>query len=35
MMTRICSWEICAVFEAGRVTIGKGYGQFRPGIRVS
>jgi hypothetical protein len=29
------SYGICAVFEAERVTIGKGYGQFRPGIRVS
>jgi hypothetical protein len=29
------SYGICAVFESERVTIGKGYGQFRPGIRVS
>ncbi|HLJ96705.1 MAG TPA: hypothetical protein VKU02_26265 [Gemmataceae bacterium] len=28
------SYGISAVFEAERVTIGKGYGQFRPGIRV-
>jgi hypothetical protein len=28
------SYGICALFEAERVTIGKGYGQFRPGIRV-
>lgn len=28
------SYGICAVFESERVTIGKGYGQFRPGIRV-
>jgi hypothetical protein len=28
------SCGISAVFEAERVTIGKGYGQFRPGIRV-
>lgn len=30
----LASYGICAVFEAERVTIGKGYGQFRPGIRV-
>jgi hypothetical protein len=29
------SYGICAVFESERVTIGKGFGQFRPGIRVS
>ncbi len=28
------AYGICAVFEAERVTIGKGYGQFRPGIRI-
>jgi hypothetical protein len=28
------SYGICALFETERVTIGKGYGQFRPGIRV-
>ena len=28
------SYGVAAVFEADRVTIGKGYGQFRPGVRV-
>jgi hypothetical protein len=28
------AYGICAVFESERVTIGKGYGQFRPGIRL-
>jgi hypothetical protein len=30
----LLSYGIAAVFEADRVTIGKGYGQFRPGVRV-
>src|SRR5262249_9985728 len=30
----LASYGICALFETERVTIGKGYGQFRPGIRV-
>ena len=28
------SYGIAGVFEAERVTIGKGYGQFRRGVRV-
>jgi hypothetical protein len=32
--TTLRSYGVSAVFAAERVTIGKGYGQFRPGIRV-